>query len=95
MRRHFRSSSLLLPAMAVALTLAPLPGQTAHAEEPATEAQRGADVTQYAFEDDAVLGDTVGPALEVLHARRRPGRESLVRARTQFVSELLKSVEQL
>lgn len=52
-------------------------------------------VTQYRFEDTLVGGDGYQPGLEVLHARRRPERDSLVRVREHFVVELLKSVERL
>lgn len=51
--------------------------------------------TQYAFDDDLVRGDTLGPDVEVLQARRRGARDSLIRARENFVHELLKSVEDL
>ena len=75
--------------LASALTYPPA---HARAEEPA-----GADATAtaYEFEDDLVTGGTVQPGLEVLHVRRRGARESLVRARTQFIVELLKSAEAL
>jgi hypothetical protein len=52
-------------------------------------------VTEYAFDDTLVAGDGYRPGLEVLHARRRPGRESLIRVREHFVAELLKAVERL
>lgn len=53
------------------------------------------DVTEYAFDDEAVLGDTIQPGGEVLHVRKRGERQSLVRARSHFVRELLESVERL
>jgi hypothetical protein len=37
----------------------------------------------------------VQPGVEVLHVRRHGARESLVRARTQFIVELLKSAQDL
>jgi len=51
--------------------------------------------TRYSFEDDKVLADTVAPMGEVMMVRKRPPRESLVRARDSFVVELLHSVEAL
>jgi len=68
------------------------PGGHALAEEPA-----GADATAttYEFEDDLVNGGTLRPGVEVLHVRRRGARQSLVRARTQFIVELLKSAQDL
>lgn len=52
-------------------------------------------VTEYRFDDTLVGGDGYQPGLEVLHARRRPVRESLIRVREHFVVELLKAIEQL
>lgn len=54
-----------------------------------------APATIYAFEDDLVRGDTLGPDVEVLQTRRRGVRDSLIRARENFVHELFKSVEDL
>jgi hypothetical protein len=67
-------------------------GGHALAEEPA-----GADATAitYEFEDDLVQGGMVQPGVEVLHVRRGGQRVSLVRARTQFIAELLKSAQDL
>ena len=53
------------------------------------------DVTSYRFEDELVRGGSSSPELEILVARRRNERESLVRVRTHFVPELLKSAEDL
>jgi hypothetical protein len=52
-------------------------------------------VTDYRFDDDQVFGDHPNPDGEVLRVRTRDQRESLVRARTHFIPELLKSVENL
>ena len=68
-------------------------GAVAYAEPPAK--QPADDVTTYGFEDDKVLGDSVGPNLEVLHARKRSERRSLVRVRGHYIPELLKSAEDL
>jgi len=80
------------------LILAPaasLPG-AAVAEPPAnTPDAADADVTRYHFDDDLVRGGVPAPAAEHLYVRRRSERESLVRVRTQFVDELLKSAEHL
>lgn len=51
--------------------------------------------TAYAFDDDLVRGDTIGPDVEVLHAQRRGARDSLIRAREHFIDRLLSSVEGL
>lgn len=55
----------------------------------------GADATTYDFEDDLVQGDLVRPDGENLMVRRKGARESLIRVREHFISELLKSVENL
>jgi hypothetical protein len=55
----------------------------------------GGDATTYDFEDDLVQGDLVRPDGENLMVRRRGARESLIRVREHFISELLKSVENL
>lgn len=71
------------------LTLAPAP---LHAEEPE---RAPLDLTRYEFEDDLVQGGGVQPGLEVLRARRRSARESLIRVREHFVRELLLSADKL
>ena len=57
-------------------------------------AQDGAETT-YDFEDDLVSGDLVRPDGEMLTARRRGRRASLIRVREHFIPEMLKSVENL
>ena len=80
---------LALPALLATL----LAGTTtAQAEEPNAQ---GDDTVQYSFDDDKVLGDTASPLGEVMSVRKRSQRESLVRARSNFVVELLQSVEAL
>jgi hypothetical protein len=67
---------------------------TASAQEPRA---RTADepVTHYTFGDELVPGDLVRPEGEILQARRRHGRGTLIRPRWHFVPELMKSVERL
>jgi hypothetical protein len=55
----------------------------------------GGEATTYDFEDDLVQGDLVRPDGENLMVRRKGARESLIRVREHFISELLKSVENL
>lgn len=52
-------------------------------------------VTSYDFDDDQVLGDGVAPNGQLLTARTRGARESLVQARLHFVKELCHSIEDL
>lgn len=91
---------LVIIAMMAALvgTVAPVAAQEAGAA-PAPAGGGGggggADATTYDFEDDLVQGDLVRPDGENLMVRRRGARESLIRVREHFISELLKSVENL
>ena len=76
-----------------------LTASTALAQEagaaPAPAGGGGGDATTYDFEDDLVQGDLVRPDGENLMVRRKGARESLIRVREHFISELLKSVENL
>jgi len=49
----------------------------------------------YEFNDELIQGDLVRPDAEILHARRRTTRASLIDLRSSFVAELLVSVEDL
>jgi hypothetical protein len=64
----------------------------AHADE---SSSRAGDLKSYDFEDELVQGDLINPDGELLLVRRRGTRESLVRVRTEYVPELLKSAENL
>jgi hypothetical protein len=83
--------------IALALGLAPAAvtavPSAALADPPAETAD--AEVTSYRFDDELVRGGVPAPTAEHLYVRRRSDRESLIRVRTQFVHELLKSAEQL
>jgi hypothetical protein len=82
--------TITTPFAAFALALAL--GGTAAAQD------RGAATapdTEFTFEDDEVLGGTVGPEESRVQLRGRGPRHSLVRPRLHFVPEMLKSVETL
>jgi hypothetical protein len=49
----------------------------------------------YRFEDERLVGDTLGTTPPLLTIRPRPLRVTLLRPRAQFVAELLKSMESL
>lgn len=51
--------------------------------------------TEFTFDDDDVLGNTVAPDGTGVWGRTRSRRTSLVRPRLHFVPEMLKSVETL
>jgi hypothetical protein len=78
--------------MAAALGIGLAPVGTAAAEDRSPE---GSFVTEYGFDPDLVQGDTVHPNGSRLTARTRGARESLVRARLDFVEALCRSVEAL
>ena len=85
-----RPTLLALTLALAALASAPRP---AAAEEPKSDG-RG-DLTAYEFDDELVNGDNANPNGEVLHVRKRGQRESLIRARTHWIPELLKTSENL
>ena len=80
---------LTLTALTAALALTTAPALAEDAQDD------GNNLTTYTFDDDLVHGDLVSPNGEILMARRRLSRDSLVRVRENFVPELLKSIEQL
>jgi hypothetical protein len=47
----------------------------------------------YRFDDDYMLGDTLGSPPPILKGPKHPLKVQLIRARTSFVGEMLKSVE--
>jgi len=49
----------------------------------------------YAFEDDDLLASGLGPMGSKIVVRPRAARQQLLRPRTHFVPEMLKSVEQI
>lgn len=49
----------------------------------------------YKFDDEYLLGDTFGSPAALIKGGPRPHRVMLIRPRTEFVGELLKSVEVL
>ncbi len=60
------------------------------------ESQRSVDGdTFYDFKDDDLLGAGLGPMGSVLKVRKGAARVQLLRPRTHFVPEMLKSVEHI
>ena len=88
MQRHRSYGALFV--LALASTSA-----TASAEKPKDASPARADGYSYTFTDDALLAGATG-ILGVPIKSRGPGmRQTLIRPRTAFVVELLKSVENL
>lgn len=81
-------------ALAIGLAAWALAESGAHAQDRPAPAPDG-NVTSYEFQDQAVHGDMYRPGMEVLQVRTRDERSSLIRVRTQFIAELLKSAERL
>ena len=61
----------------------------ARAEDPKS------DPVVYEFGDDMVHGGSKSSEGEVLHVRKRPTRESLIRARENWLPELYRTAENL
>lgn len=61
---------------------------------PSSPANLG-EVYGYAFEDDALLGDSAAATGHRLKVRKPRGRTLLIRPRVQFVTELVHTLEQL
>ncbi len=55
----------------------------------------GGDVEEMTFEDDKLLTSNLGPDQAKITTRGGPVRTILVRPRTSFVPEMLKSIENL
>ena len=58
-------------------------------------AQDYADTTEYTFDDDVVEGDLVRPDGATTVVRKKAKQRSLIKVRTHFVPEMLKSVEDI
>jgi hypothetical protein len=54
-----------------------------------------AERTEYSFDDDVVQGDLVRPDGELTVVRKKGKQRSLIKVRTHFVPEMLKSVEDI
>lgn len=76
------------------LTVAAFEG-TAFAQAKPKKASGGGDVEEMTFEDDKLLTSNLGPDQAKITTRGGPVRTILVRPRTSFVPEMLKSIENL
>jgi hypothetical protein len=85
---------LVLPLTASILTSLALPAAPAAAQD--QHRDRASEVEVMDFVDgDRVEGDLVGPLGELIGARGRRTRQTLIRPRAHFHQEMLKSVENL
>jgi hypothetical protein len=86
-------SALTLGATLVAVAFS-LVSSSAHAEEKAKTTE-GKDGYGYEFSDDPLAAGGFGPSDATIRVRPGPVRTTLIRPRTSFVPEMLKSVENL
>lgn len=61
----------------------------------AQEAKEGDDGYGYSFDDDPLNAGGFGPNDATIRVRQKAARATLIRPRTSFVPEMLKSVENL
>jgi hypothetical protein len=83
--------TLLIRSLACAVLLSALPAAAQKSPERTKPAP--APVQKFDFDDDTVEAGRDLPQIEVVASARRPGFTSLLRVRTTFVPELLKSAE--
>jgi hypothetical protein len=85
------------PAASLALALTLLfAAKGAHAEDSrGVKAQFLERDTTYVFDDDPMVGDTLGAGSERIRVRPRGARSTLIRPRVQFIREIFKSTEAL
>jgi hypothetical protein len=89
-----RTKRLLLGGLAtVALALLASPSFAQEAASPGTST--GSGDYGYKFEDDPLSAGGFGPADATIRVRPGPVRTTLIRPRTSFVPEMLKSVENI
>jgi hypothetical protein len=87
--RLLRSTALLC------IVLTPLPALAQNAVQATPSARTSADGYGYYFPEDKLAGDGFGPSNSVIRVRTGALRQTLIRPRTNFVPELLKTVENL
>lgn len=80
-----------LTVLAGVLSLVALEGIASAADKK----KGGGDVEEMTFEDDKLLTSNLGPDQAKITTRGGPVRTILVRPRTSFVPEMLKSIENL
>lgn len=86
-------SKLALSVIAGGLTI--LMAAPAFAQDAAAPAGEGGDGYGYEFEDDPLNAGGFGPNDATIKVRPRAARTTLIRPRTSFVTEMLKSVENI
>ncbi|HKY37701.1 MAG TPA: hypothetical protein VJN18_17285 [Polyangiaceae bacterium] len=81
-----------LPTLPFVLALGLLPITLAGSSRAQTDSAK-ADGYFYDFKDDYMVGDTISSNTAILKVRKPAARVTLIRPRTHFVAEMIKSVE--
>ncbi len=79
----------------LAICLAPLAALAETGQSDCPMGTSGDDCTEYRFDDELVDAGPQAGAIDVMHSGTRGRTISLLRVRTHFVPELVKSVEDL
>jgi hypothetical protein len=85
----------LLGAVAVLALMTAAPGAQAQDAAPTKGDSGGNGDYGYKFEDDPLSAGGFGPSDATIRVRPGPVRTTLIRPRTSFVPEMLKSVENI
>jgi uncharacterized membrane protein len=83
---------VLATGVAVAISLM---AAVASAQQKETQESKTEDGYGYSFDDDPLNAGGFGPNDATIRVRARAARTTLIRPRTSFVPEMLKSVENL
>jgi hypothetical protein len=95
MSRSGRSYLGVLAGLSVVLMAGAAAAQAAHAAPPGGAAAGKDSGYGYEFSDDPLNAGGFGPNDATIRVRPGPVRTTLIRPRTSFVPEMLKSVENL
>lgn len=86
---------ITIPAAVIASITIGLFSNVALAEDKKPKAQDKSQDYGYTFTDDALLGNDLQGQTGVIKVRPTGMRDRLIKPRTQFVSEMLKSIEHI
>jgi hypothetical protein len=95
MMRKSKTSLIAIVGAALVLVAAPSFAQDAPAGGGGAAGGGGGGDYGYKFEDDPLSAGGFGPADATIRVRPGPVRTTLIRPRTSFVPEMLKSVENI
>lgn len=93
MARSFRVGLAAFAVGVAAFVIAPI--ASAQGKAAAKEGKSGDEGYGYTFDDDPLNAGGFGPNDATIRVRPRAARTTLIRPRTSFVPEMLKSVENI